>query len=121
MTTTPLSLDPSTLASFLIGTVLPLLIAWLQSRYASSRYKAAFSFAVCVGVAVIITVLTKGYSGSWGASAADNAQLVMVNIVALLFTAWQMFARFWTPLGTVAALEARGPQLGAIAPASPPT
>lgn len=112
MNAPPLTLDPSTLASFLLGTILPLLIAWVQSRYASSRYKALFAFGACVAVAVLVTVLTKGYTGTWGASLADNAQLVALNVVAILFSAWGTFARFWTPVGAVAALEARGPQLG---------
>jgi len=113
VTTPPLTLDPSTLAAFLIGTALPLAIAWVQSHYASSRFKTLFSFLVCVGVALIVTVLTKGYTGTWGTSAADNAQLIALNIVAILASAWTSFARFWTPLGTVAALERTGPQFGA--------
>ena len=112
MNAPPLTLDPSTLASFLLGTVLALLIAWVQSRYASSRYMALFAFGVCVAVALVVTVLTKGYTGTWGASLADNAQLVMLNIVAILASAWTTFARLWTPVGAVAALESRGPQLG---------
>lgn len=115
MSAPPITLDPSTLAAFLAGTILPVLIAAVLSRYASSRYKALFSFGACVVVALIVTVLTKGYSGTWGASAADNAQLVMVNVVALLFAAWNLFARVYQPIGLTQALEARGPQLGAPA------
>jgi chromate transport protein ChrA len=120
MNAPPPTLDVSTLASFLTGTILPLLIAAVLSRYADSRFKAAFSFVACIVVALLVTVLTKSYAGTWGTSAADNAQLILINVVTLLFTSWQFFARLYQPMQITQAIERRGPQLGAPAAATPP-
>lgn len=109
----PLAFDDTTIINFLIGVLLPLGIAFVRSRYATSRFAALFAFLVCTGVAVLVTIVGKQFFGAWSPSAGENVRLVVLNVVAILMSAWSTFARLWQPLGVTQALEKAGPQIGA--------
>lgn len=109
-------LDTTTIVNFLVGVFLPLAIAYAQSWRATSRYKAAFSFGACVAVSLLTTILAKSFAGEWSGDAAENLRLIVFNVVALLMSAWSLFARLYQPLGVIAKLEQSGPQAGAPTP-----
>ncbi|HEY8597099.1 MAG TPA: hypothetical protein VIL85_01635 [Thermomicrobiales bacterium] len=119
-TVPPLAFDDTTIINFLIGIFLPMAIAFVRSRYASSRFAALFAFLVCAGVAVLVTIVGKQFFGAWSPSAGENVRLVVLNAVAILMSARSMFARLYQPLGITQALEKVGPQLGATAPSAAP-
>lgn len=112
-TVPPLAFDDTTILNFLLGVVLPLGIAFVRSRYASSRFAALFAFLVCGGVSVLVTIVGKHFFGAWSPSAGENIRLVVFNVVAILMSAWSLYARLYQPLGVTQALEKSGPQLGA--------
>lgn len=121
-TVPPLAFDDTTIITFLLGVVLPLGIAFVRSRYASSRFAALFAFLICTGVAVLVTIIGKQFFGAWSPSASENVRLVVLNIVAILMSAWNCYSRLWVPLGVTQALEKTGPQIGAntTPPPAPP-
>lgn len=114
-----MTMDTSTLVAAVTGIFLPLAIAYIVGRNAPPSFKATFAFAACVVAAVLVTILVDGWQTIQAHSANDVAKLILVNVLATLLTAWNLFARLYHPTGAVGALEAAGPQLGAPSPPAP--
>ncbi|MDP9371234.1 MAG: hypothetical protein M3Q65_02000 [Chloroflexota bacterium] len=108
--------DQSTAVALLTGPVLSLLISFVVGQTASSRYKAAFAFGACAMVALLVTALTNAWVVGVHRTVGEWLQLVALNIVATLTTAWGFYARFFQPTGIAPALERTGPQLGDRSP-----
>ncbi|MGN6561903.1 MAG: hypothetical protein ACTHMU_04520 [Thermomicrobiales bacterium] len=114
--TVPPVVDVTTLINALVGIFLPLAIAWVRSQWATSKFAAWFAFAICLVVSLLITFVMKGFQGTWqlpwGAHWQDNLILVIVNVGALLLTAWNFYSRLWKPVGVTDTLERLRPQVG---------
>lgn len=114
--TVPPVVDVTTLVNALVGVFLPLLIAWVRSQWATSKFAAWFAFGSCLVVSLLITFVLKGFQGTWqtpwSAHWQDNLTLVILNIGALLMMAWSFYARLWKPTNMTGDLERMGPQVG---------
>ncbi len=104
--------DQSTAVALLTGPILSLLISFVVGQTASSRYKAAFAFGACAMVALLVTALTNAWVVGVHRTVGEWLQLVALNIVATLVSAWNFWARLYQPLGMSDRLEEIGPQLG---------
>lgn len=92
---------------------LPLIIASLRGKAASSSFAAVFAFIVVLLWTVLAQFLTDKFD--WGADAATTAELVkrfLVSLLAAMVTAYTAFKAIWQPVGATGQLEASGPQLG---------
>ncbi|HET8627439.1 MAG TPA: hypothetical protein VFL91_08465 [Thermomicrobiales bacterium] len=112
--------DVTTIVAILTGVLLPLAIAALRARQASSRFAAVFAFLVCVVVAAVQAYLTKVILGGQPQTADDWVRLILSDVVIVLYTAWLFYDKLWKPTLVVDALETRGLQLGAPPPPPPP-
>lgn len=106
-------MDNAAIVSAFGAVFLPLLIAWLRGRSASSAFAALLAFA-CVAIWTVLALwLTDKFD--WGQGAATSAELVkrfLVSLLAALVSAYTAFRALWQPIGATGQLEARGPQLG---------
>lgn len=105
-------LDASTAASFIVGLFLPLLIALIRSRFATSRFASLFAWATCFVVALFTTWLTKQFVGEWTESLDEQARMVALNLVAIAVATFGTYQHLWRPTGAVEPLERTGGNLG---------
>jgi VIT1/CCC1 family predicted Fe2+/Mn2+ transporter len=112
--------DPSLFASFVVGTLLPVLIAFILHYEAPETTKAIVAFVVCCIVAALTMWLTDKLLGvPLGLSGNDKAKLYVENAGLVLMTAWGFYARFWNKLGggtIVTSLNASGLKVGRPTP-----
>lgn len=91
----PVVLDAAWLVSIITGAFLPWLIARIQSSQASEQFRAWFAFAACLVAGLLVTFLTRSWTGEWGRNASENIYTVVFNICTLLVAAWQSYSRLW--------------------------
>jgi VIT1/CCC1 family predicted Fe2+/Mn2+ transporter len=112
--------DPSLFASFVVGTLLPVLIAFILHYDAPETTKAIVAFVVCCVVAGLTMWLTDKFMGiSLGLTTNEKAKLYVENAGLVLMTAWGFYARFWSKLGEgtiVTALNSSGLKVGRPTP-----
>jgi hypothetical protein len=94
-----MQIDVSIYVSFVTGILLPFLIAYIRSRYASSQFAALLTF----GAAFLPGQPLNG---------ADYARLYLLDAIAVAMIAWQTFSRLYQPLGWMDKLEQLGLQRG---------
>lgn len=114
MTVTPF--DTTSVVAVLTGVLLPLVIALLRGKAASSRFAAIFAFVVCVVVAAIQLYLTKVILGGMPTTADGWARTILSDVIVVLFSAWLFYDKLWRPTLVVDALEERALQLGTPPP-----
>jgi hypothetical protein len=96
-----MQIDVSIYVSFVTGILLPFLIAYIRSRYASSQFAA-----------LLTMFLTRAFLPGQPLSGADYARLYLLDAIAVTMTAWQTFSRLYQPLGWMDKLEQLGLQRG---------
>lgn len=108
--------DVTSVVAVLTGVLLPLVIAALRGKAASSRFAALFAFGVCIVVAAIQLYLTKVLVGGMPTTADGWARTILSDVIVVLFSAWLFYDKLWKPTLVIDGLETRGPQLGAPPP-----
>jgi Na+(H+)/acetate symporter ActP len=105
--------DPSLFTTFLVSTLLPVLIALIFHQRASDTVKAIISFLVCCAVAFLVMWLSdKFLAPREGLSTNETLKLYVENAGLCLMTAWGFYARFWSKLGVTEALNSAGLKVG---------
>ncbi len=113
--------DPSLFLSFLEGTLLPLLIAFILAQLAPQWLKALVTFGICLAFTALSMWLSNKITGpSPGLSTNDTLKLWVENAGLILMAAWTTYQHFWKPTGITPAINNVGPQLGAGMPPVPP-
>lgn len=110
---TDIVLDPTNAVNLLTGLLLPVVIAWLRSQRASSRYAATFAFVSCVVVALSEGFLSRKLLGETPGTVEGWARVLLTDTIVVLATAWLTYQNLWKPTLIVDKLETTGPQLGA--------
>jgi hypothetical protein len=100
-----MQIDVSIYVSFVTGILLPFLIAYIRSRYASSQFAALLTMFLTM-------FLTRAFLPGQPLSGADYARLYLLDAIAVTMTAWQTFSRLYQPLGWMDKLEQLGLQRG---------
>lgn len=112
--------DTSLFISFVGGTLLPLIIAFILSYAAPSYLKAIVTLIVCILWTALAMWLDNKFVGpTQGMSTNDTVKLWVENLGLVLVSAWSTFQFFWKPVGIVPSLEMTGGNLGG--PKPPPT
>ncbi|MGN6757146.1 MAG: hypothetical protein ACTHMJ_12245, partial [Thermomicrobiales bacterium] len=78
-----MALDPSIYVSFLTGVIVPFVIAFIRSRYASSRFAALLAFGACLVAALLTMFLTRAFVAGQPLNVADYARLYLLNAIAV--------------------------------------
>jgi amino acid permease len=117
--------DPSIFLSFLGGTILPLIIAYILAYNARTEIKTIVAFLVCVMYAALSMWLSNKFFGALpGMSRNDFLKVVVENIGAVLMSAWTTFEFFWKQTGIAGSLNvASSPfKVGSVSgpPSDPP-
>lgn len=93
--------DPSLITAFLIGTILPVLIAFILHYDAPETVKAIIAFVVCLIFAGLTMWLTDRFLGiPSGLSTNDKAKLYVENAGLILITAWGFYNNLWNKIGS---------------------
>lgn len=114
--------DPSLITAFIIGTILPVLIAFILHYNAPETVKSIIAFVVCCIFAGLTMWLTDKFLGiPVGLSTNDRAKLYVENAGLILITAWGFYNNVWNKIGggvIITSLNASGFKVGK--PTEPP-